>query len=98
MRGHPGRRICPLEKSTCLPTRRQMFKAIQATKKPCLVYKVPCRGKRGWTRPHEVRGAIEEALAGIKTTDAMILGMYQKFSDQVGDNASMVREILGKTA
>jgi hypothetical protein len=28
--------------------------------------------------------------------DAMIVGMYQQFGDQVGENAAMVRELCGK--
>jgi hypothetical protein len=72
----------------------RMFKMIQATKKPCLVYKVLAAGRRV-DSSQQVRRGIEEALAGIKSTDAMIVGMYQKFSDQVGENAAIVRAILG---
>ena len=74
----------------------RMFQVIQATKKPCLVYKVLATGRRVGSS-QEVRRSIQEALAGIKPSDAMIIGMYQKFSDQVGENAAIVREILGKT-
>ena len=72
----------------------RMFKVIQATKKPCLVYKVLAAGRRVGSS-QETRHAIEEALGGIKSSDAMIIGMYQKFSDQVGENAAIVRQILG---
>jgi hypothetical protein len=72
----------------------RMFKVIQATKKPCLVYKVLAAGRRV-DSSQQVRRGIEEALAGIKSTDAMIIGMYQKFSDQVGENAAILRAILG---
>lgn len=73
----------------------RMFQAIRAAKKPCLAYKVLAAGRR-IDSPHEVRKAIEEALAGIKPTDAMIIGMYQKFGDQVGENAAIVRETLSR--
>lgn len=72
----------------------RMFKVIQATRKPCLVYKVLAAGRRV-DSSQEVRRAIEEALGGIKSSDAMIIGMYQKFGDQVGENAAIVRSILG---
>ena len=75
----------------------RMFKVIQATHRPCLVYKVLAAGRRVGSS-QEVREGIKDALAGIKSTDAMIIGMYQKFSDQVGENAAIVREVLGKTA
>lgn len=73
----------------------RMFKEIKATKKPCLVYKVLAAGRRVGT-PAEVRSAFQTALENIKPTDALIVGMYQQFSDQVGANASLVRELCRK--
>jgi hypothetical protein len=74
----------------------RMFKAIQAARKPCLVYKVLAAGRRIST-PAEVRGCFETALTRIKPTDALIVGMYQQFGDQVGENAALVREICART-
>jgi hypothetical protein len=48
--------------------------------------------------PAAVRQAIATALANIKPTDALIVGMYQQFGDQVGENAATVRELCGKPA
>ena len=73
----------------------RMFKVIQATKKPCLAYKVLAAGRRVGT-PAEVRSAFETAVKNIKPTDAMIVGMYQQFGDQVGDNSALVRELCEK--
>jgi hypothetical protein len=70
----------------------RMFKVIQSVKKPCLAYKVLAAGRRV-NSPAEVRKCFADALANIKPTDAMIVGMYQQFGDQVGDNAKIVREI-----
>jgi hypothetical protein len=70
----------------------RMFRVIQAARKPCLVYKVLAAGRRIGS-PAEVRQCFETALANIKPTDALIVGMYQQFSDQVGENAALVREI-----
>ncbi len=70
----------------------RMFKIVQAAKKPCLVYKVLAAGRRVANRT-EVRECLKTALANIKPTDAMIVGMYQQFGDQVGENATMVREL-----
>jgi hypothetical protein len=70
----------------------RMFKAIQAVKKPCLAYKVLAAGRRIGTLG-EVRQCFETALKNIKPTDAMIIGMYQQFSDQVTANTKMVREL-----
>jgi hypothetical protein len=71
---------------------QRMFKVVQAVKKPCLVYKILAAGRRVGTAA-EVRKCFETALTSIKSTDAMIVGMYQQFGDQVGDNAAMVREL-----
>jgi hypothetical protein len=73
----------------------RMFKAIRATKKPCLVYKVLAAGRRIGS-PKEVRQCFETALTNIKPTDALIVGMYQEFNDQVGENAAIVREICAR--
>jgi hypothetical protein len=70
----------------------RMFKVIQGTRKPCLAYKVLAAGRR-IDSPAEVRSCFETALANIKPTDAVIVGMYQQFGDQVGANAALVREI-----
>jgi hypothetical protein len=70
----------------------RMFKAIRGTRKPCLAYKVLAAGRRVGN-PAEVRRCFQEAFAGIKPTDALIVGMYQQFGDQVAENAAVVREL-----
>jgi hypothetical protein len=74
----------------------RMFKVIQSTRKPCLVYKVLAAGRRIST-PAEVRRCFETALSNIKPTDALIVGMYQQFGDQVGENAAIVRELTTRS-
>ena len=74
---------------------QRMFAAIKAARKPCLVYKVLAAGRRIGS-PAEVRGCFETALGNIKPTDALIVGMYQQFGDQVGENAALVREICSR--
>ena len=73
----------------------RMFAAIKAARKPCLVYKVLAAGRRIGTMA-EIRRCFETALSSIKPTDALIVGMYQEFGDQVGDNAALVREIASR--
>jgi hypothetical protein len=70
----------------------RMFRAIQGTKKPCLVYKILAAGRRVGS-PSEIRQCFETAFAHIKPTDAVIVGMYQQWGDQVGENATLVREV-----
>src|SRR5262245_41959971 len=73
----------------------RMFKVIQAAKKPCLAYKVLAAGRRVQS-PAEVRACFETAFKSIKPTDAVIVGMYQQFGDQVGSNTALVRELCAK--
>jgi hypothetical protein len=70
----------------------RMFKVVRAVKKPCLVYKVLAAGRRISSK-EEVRQGFKTALEKIKPGDAMIVGMYQEHGDQVGENASLVREL-----
>jgi hypothetical protein len=71
----------------------RMFKVVRSTRKPCLIYKVLAAGRRIGSAA-EVRTCFETALANIKPTDAMIVGMYQQFGDQVGENAAIVRSVV----
>ena len=68
------------------------LKVVRSANKPCLVYKVLAAGRRIGT-PAEVRACFATALAGIKPTDALIVGMFQQFGDQVGENAAIVRDL-----
>jgi hypothetical protein len=73
----------------------RMFKVVKATRKPCLVLKVLAAGRRV-NSPAEIRACFSTALENIKPSDAMIVGMYQQFGDQVGTNANLVRELCAK--
>jgi hypothetical protein len=73
----------------------RMFQVVQAARKPCLVYKVLAAGRR-ISSAAEIRQCFETALANIKPTDAMIVGMYQQLGDQVGEDTAMVREICAR--
>jgi hypothetical protein len=70
----------------------RMLRVVRSVKKPCLVYKVLAAGRRVGS-PAEVRNCFQTALENIKPTDALIVGMYQQFGDQVGENAATVREL-----
>ena len=74
-----------------------MQKVIAAAKKPCLVYKVFAAGRLDLS-PAGIRRTFEETLQAIKPSDAMIVGMFQEFGDQVGMNAALVRELCAGPA
>lgn len=73
----------------------RMFKAVRATRKPCLVFKVLAAGRRIGSST-ELRACFSTALENIKSSDGMIVGMYQQFGDQVGSNANLVRELCAR--
>jgi hypothetical protein len=72
----------------------RMFKVIQSTHKTCLAYKILAAGRRV-DSPGQVRQCFETAFSHIKPGDAVIVGMWQQFGDQVSENAKTVREICG---
>ena len=79
---------------TYLPTDPpQMCKVVQQVRKPCLVYKVLAAGRKCHS-PQEVRQCFKFAFSNIKPTDAAIVGMYPRYSDQIAENVRIVRELL----
>ena len=68
----------------------RMFKAINQTERTCLAFKILAAGrlseKRQW-----VEQAFRDTLQAIKPTDGVIVGIYDRYSDQVADNAALVR-------
>ncbi|MBC8869440.1 MAG: hypothetical protein H8E44_08485 [Planctomycetes bacterium] len=68
----------------------RMFKAIRQSKRPCLAFKILAAGRRS-----DVEQAFRETFAGIKPTDAAIVGIYDRYSDQAGQNAAFVRRFGG---
>jgi hypothetical protein len=79
-----------------LPSDRdRMLKAVASARKPCLVYKVLAAGRANLSEAG-VRQAMKYALDRMKPSDGMIVGMFQEFGDQVGMNASLVRELCSK--
>jgi hypothetical protein len=62
----------------------RMFKVIQQTKRTCLAFKILAGGRR-----YDVEQAFRETFAAIKPIDAVIVGIYDRFSDQAGQNAAL---------
>ncbi len=71
----------------------RMMETIRKTKKPCLVYKVLAAG-RTVDSPDQVKERMGVAFNGIKPHDALIIGLYQRYNDQIGQTAQFTRELL----
>jgi hypothetical protein len=68
----------------------KMYKRIRQTKKPCLAYKILAAGRKCLS-PASIEDAFKEAFENIKPTDAIIVGMYDRYVDQVAENCGHVR-------
>jgi hypothetical protein len=70
--------------------RVRMCSYIRRTRKKCLAFKVLGAGRLIGTAA-EVQQAFQFVFANIKPQDAIIVGMYPRFKDEVGEDAGLVR-------
>jgi len=75
--------------------RQRMVKFIRSTSKPCMAFKV-LAANRSCGSDADVNAALQFALENIKPGDVICVGMWNKYKDQVGQNAGFVREILAR--
>jgi hypothetical protein len=68
----------------------RMFKAIRQTKRTCLAFKILAAGRLS-EQSFWVEKAFRETFEAIKPTDAAIVGIYDRYSDQPAQNAEFVR-------
>jgi len=71
----------------------RMTKALRQTKRLCLGFKILAAGRRS-NSPGQVRECFAYAFKNLKPTDAVIVGMFPKFSDQIAENVATVRALL----
>jgi len=68
----------------------RMYAAMRQADVPCLAFKILAAG-RLCDRQEWVEAAFESAFCQIKANDAVIVGMYPEYKDQVALNAEYVR-------
>ena len=78
----------------------KMYKVIQQINKPCVAFKIFAGGQVFNNKtPEEVPGVLEnvykEVFNNIKPNDVVCIGVYQKFKDQLKENAEIVKKVLG---
>jgi hypothetical protein len=73
--------------------RLSMAKTLGQVSKPCIAYKI-LGANRHCQTPAEVEAAIRFALKSIKPTDVILVGMWQKYKDQVAENVGLVQKIV----
>lgn len=73
----------------------RMYQAMRQTRRPCLAFKILAAGRlsenRGW-----VERAFRETIQGIKPADGIIIGIYDRYSDQPAEDAEYVRRYSAK--
>jgi hypothetical protein len=70
----------------------RMTRVIRQTSKPCLGFKILGAGRAGGGR-EQIEAAFRFAFANIKPGDAVIVGMWPKFKDEIAENCDIVRKI-----
>ena len=69
----------------------RMYKMIRQTEKVCLAFKILAAG-RLCDNNQLIEKAFQDAFSGIKQKDAVIVGMFPKWTDQIEFNAGLVRK------
>ena len=82
----------PLGEIYAREDRDEMCKAIQRTDKPCIIFKVLAAG-RVIGSSQQIREELKFAIENSKPNDVLLLGMYQQFGDQIGENAALITEL-----
>jgi len=78
-----------------------MFEVIKKVNKPCITYKLLAGGQaliglNPEQREAEVIRLFTEAYANIKPTDIACMGLFQRDTDQLGQNTRILKDILCK--
>jgi hypothetical protein len=72
--------------------RDEMAAVVRKVKKPCLAFKVLAASRNCGTDDC-VKEAFKYAFDRIKPTDAVVVGMFQKYKNQVKENSDIVKQI-----
>ncbi|NWG13442.1 MAG: hypothetical protein HXY20_07920 [Acidobacteria bacterium] len=75
----------------------RMCRVIRQTNKTCLAFKVLAAGRLADTK-EKLERAFRYAFSNIKPQDAVIVGMYPRFKDEIRENAETVRRILSRVS
>jgi hypothetical protein len=67
-----------------------MTAVVRQVEQPCLGYKILAAGRKCWDQA-SVENSFKYAFARIKPTDAVIVGMFPRYTDEVAENAGYTR-------
>lgn len=69
----------------------EMTAVMRQVGKPCLGFKILAAGRSCWSKSG-VEQAFRYAFSAIKPIDGVLVGMFPRYSDQVGENAALARK------
>jgi len=78
------------------PDREEMLKRVNLSSKQCLIFKVYGATRHCDTREHML-SALRLVFDYAKPDDAVVIGMFPKYKDQVRENCQLVNESMGAT-
>jgi len=73
--------------------REKMLAIVKQASKPCLIFKVFRGGGRLCATPASRRAALELVFRYAKPSDAVVIGMFPKYQEQVEENCRLVIEL-----
>lgn len=74
----------------------RMFKVIRQTKRTCLAFKILAAGRLCENKA-SVEKAFRQTFEGIKPTDAVIVGIYDRYTDQPAEDVEFTRRFGSTT-
>lgn len=75
------------------PDREKMLARVKQTSKPCLIFKVFGAGRK-CDSPAQMRDALRLVFRYAKPIDAVVLGMFPKYKEQVMQDCGLFREVV----
>ena len=75
--------------------REQMLQRVSRTSKTCLIFKVYGASRKCAT-PESRRAAIDLAFQYAKPRDAVVIGMFSKYQEQVKENCRLVSQAIAR--
>lgn len=75
--------------------RHEMFNVIKKVKKPCIAFKILSGGYLTET-PEALEDAFRETYENIKPNDVAVVGIFQKYKDQLQENVEVVKKVLSE--
>lgn len=77
--------------------RVEMLKRVKQTTKPCLIFKVYGASRHCDSR-ERMLSALKLVFEYAKPNDAVVIGMFPKYTEQVRENCGLLMEAMGKAS